>query len=166
MASKVCKIGCTCGRHRPGSTIVYKRTAQHKVAAILQQRPDTAARNAQPRRLATRLAASQTLTERWPERRAATSGGKRRTSGYLGYTGGDTGNAFFAVLGPVGYVREHIIRYGPATYDRYKVDFAHLLARVVIELDGPYHQATEEADACRDARLRELGWRVIRIHHD
>ena len=49
--------------------------------------------------------------------------------------------------------------------DLYTVDFAVLKARLVIEIDGGVHglEAVERADAERDARLKALGWRVVRI---
>lgn len=169
MASSPCKLGCTCGRHRPGTTVVYTRTWEHRMRARSLARPDTAERNRQPRSILTRLRAGESIRLAWEEGRHSSennTGGLRRTSGNFGYSGGDTGDAFAAVLCPVGYVREYLIQYGPDRYDRYKVDFAHLEAKVVIELDGPYHQATKEEDLCRDERLRLLGWKVIRINHD
>ena len=48
----------------------------------------------------------------------------------------------------------------------YNLDFAHLGAKVNIELDGPYHYNLPHEDAQRDAKLKELGWKVIRINHD
>lgn len=166
MSSLPCPVGCTCGRHRPGTTVVYKRTMAHRLQARSASRPDTAARNRKPRSIVTRLRASASLAEGWKDRTPRSSGGKRRTSGNFGFTGAETGEAFAEVLRPVGYVREYVIRYGVGKYNHYKVDFAHPEAKVVIELDGPYHEASEEADACRDAKLRKLGWKVIRINHD
>ena len=35
--------------------------------------------------------------------------------------------------------------------------------RVVVEVDGGYHQRRKAADAKRDARISRLGWRVVRV---
>lgn len=84
------------------------------------------------------------------------------------FWGGKTGSDFAAVLIPAGYERELFVQWGSRRYDRYKLDFAHSAAKVNIELDGPYHDrdSSPEQDAARDQRLRELGWKVIRIKHD
>lgn len=46
---------------------------------------------------------------------------------------------------------------------RYIVDFAAPAARLVVEVDGGYHAGRRAGDRRRDARLRELGWRVVRV---
>ena len=88
--------------------------------------------------------------------------------------GGDTGDAFAEVLCPAGYVREHLVYYGerimPVGYGglrrRYfRLDFAHVEGKINIELDGPNHKTQQAEDQTRDAILRELGWKVIRIKH-
>ncbi len=43
------------------------------------------------------------------------------------------------------------------------VDFLDRENRVVIEVDGSSHTGHEDADAFRDERMREAGYRVIRI---
>jgi very-short-patch-repair endonuclease len=43
------------------------------------------------------------------------------------------------------------------------VDFLDRANRVVIEVDGSSHDTKGEADALRDERMREAGYRVIRI---
>lgn len=43
------------------------------------------------------------------------------------------------------------------------VDFASPEARLVIEVDGGYHETRERADARRDRRLRCAGYRVLRV---
>ena len=48
---------------------------------------------------------------------------------------------------------------------RYRFDFAHLEGKIDIELDGPCHFQSREEDAKRDAVLRALGWKIIRIKH-
>ncbi len=55
--------------------------------------------------------------------------------------------------------RQHII-------DRYIVDFVSLPKRLVIEVDGSIHEARQEEDAARTARLKELGFDVLRFTND
>jgi len=45
------------------------------------------------------------------------------------------------------------------------VDFLAVRARLVVEVDGPYHAtaARRRADARRDRRLRRAGYRVLRL---
>ena len=43
------------------------------------------------------------------------------------------------------------------------VDFACTKVRLVVEVDGGYHEGRERQDASRDRHLRELGWRVLRV---
>lgn len=77
-------------------------------------------------------------------------------------------NDFDSLLRPLGYEREFIVRWNAAG-SLYRLDFAHPDARVNIELDGPCHRANRSAqsrDARRDARLRAIGWRVVRVKHD
>ena len=46
---------------------------------------------------------------------------------------------------------------------RYIVDFAAPAVRLVVEVDGGYHQRRVRLDAKRDAALAKLGWKVVRI---
>jgi very-short-patch-repair endonuclease len=46
---------------------------------------------------------------------------------------------------------------------RFIVDFAAPGVRLVVEIDGGYHQRRQRADARRDRDLRRLGWRVLRL---
>jgi very-short-patch-repair endonuclease len=47
------------------------------------------------------------------------------------------------------------------------VDFACTKVRLVVEVDGPYHERRRRPDARRDAALCQLGWHVFRIEeHD
>lgn len=87
--------------------------------------------------------------------------------------GGSTGDDFAAVLCPVGFIREFHVSYGehvvPTPFGprrrQFNLDFAHIEGKINIELDGSSHKTTAEADAVRDAILREIGWRIIRIKH-
>lgn len=89
------------------------------------------------------------------------------------WQGGKVGEDFAAVLCPAGFIREYHFLYGEHVVmtafglrrKSFNLDFAHVEGRINIELDGPSHKATAEADAARDAVLRGLGWRVIRIKH-
>ena len=65
--------------------------------------------------------------------------------------------AYASILVPCGYKREFWV-------EKYRLDFAHPYAKVNIELDGPWHYPNLDAE--RDAFLRALGWRIIRIRHD
>ena len=46
------------------------------------------------------------------------------------------------------------------------VDFACYASRLVIEIDGPAHDATVPQDAARDAYLERIGFRVLRFSAD
>jgi very-short-patch-repair endonuclease len=46
---------------------------------------------------------------------------------------------------------------------RYIADFCAPSLRLIIEVDGAYHAERTRADARRDAALRGLGYRVVRI---
>ncbi len=43
------------------------------------------------------------------------------------------------------------------------VDFAATKIRLVVEVDGGYHQGRQNRDEARDRALARLGWRVLRI---
>lgn len=43
------------------------------------------------------------------------------------------------------------------------VDFACTKARLVVEVDGGYHEGRQRRDAARDRALAAHGWRVLRI---
>lgn len=105
------------------------------------------------------------LREETKQRISASRIGK----GYGGaqnYRGGSTGDAFAAVLCPVGYIREFVWQWGPLGTDRFHLDFGHPEAKTCFELDGPGHCHTPQEDAERDEILKHFGWRVIRIRHD
>jgi very-short-patch-repair endonuclease len=47
------------------------------------------------------------------------------------------------------------------------VDFACTKVRLVVEVDGPYHEQRARHDSARDRALNELGWCVVRVpDHD
>lgn len=46
---------------------------------------------------------------------------------------------------------------------RYIVDFCAPSPRLVVEVDGVCHESRPRADARRDAELRGLGYRVLRV---
>jgi very-short-patch-repair endonuclease len=46
---------------------------------------------------------------------------------------------------------------------KFIADFAAPACRVIVEVDGGYHATRSRADAARDAKLRRLGWRVVRL---
>ena len=43
------------------------------------------------------------------------------------------------------------------------VDFACTKVRLVVEVDGGYHEQRGRHDAARDRTLNELGWHVVRV---
>ena len=43
------------------------------------------------------------------------------------------------------------------------VDFACTKVRLVVEVDGAYHQERAHHDRARDRALNELGWQVLRV---
>ena len=47
------------------------------------------------------------------------------------------------------------------------VDFACTKVRLVVEIDGGYHEQRARHDAARERTLNELGWQVLRVvdHH-
>ena len=47
--------------------------------------------------------------------------------------------------------------------ERFIVDFLAPSVRLVVEVDGGYHARRRRADERRDAKLRRLGYRVLRI---
>jgi very-short-patch-repair endonuclease len=61
--------------------------------------------------------------------------------------GSETGFAFRRQL----VIGEHI------------VDFACTKVRLVVEVDGGYHELRARHDAARDRALNELGWHVLRV---
>jgi very-short-patch-repair endonuclease len=56
----------------------------------------------------------------------------------------------------VGFRRQFVI-------GRFIADFAAPAARLIVEVDGGYHQQRARADARRDRELTRLGWRVLRV---
>jgi very-short-patch-repair endonuclease len=46
---------------------------------------------------------------------------------------------------------------------RFVVDFCAPAARLVVEVEGRHHEWRRGADARRDAKLRKLGFRVVRL---
>jgi very-short-patch-repair endonuclease len=50
----------------------------------------------------------------------------------------------------------------------YVADFVCIAARLIVELDGPPHDAADQRlhDSRRDAWLRSQGWRVLRFSND
>jgi very-short-patch-repair endonuclease len=46
---------------------------------------------------------------------------------------------------------------------RYIADFASRDARLVVEVDGGYHESRRAADARRDRVLRRAGYRVLHV---
>jgi len=66
------------------------------------------------------------------------------------------------ILCPLGYEMD-VVHIPAPTSGTYMLDFAHREAKVNIEIDGNSHIGREVHDARRDAYLKNLGWKVIRI---
>jgi Protein of unknown function (DUF559) len=68
------------------------------------------------------------------------------------------------ILKPAGWIREYSIGV-PGNTRNYKVDLAHVAAKVAIECDGPSHHQPlkKNLDAKKTKILKSLGWKVIRI---
>lgn len=137
---RLCDINCTCARH----------THTNERSATVRQRWSSGEFKDRPKNLCS----------------LGCKCGKHLPQPHR-FRGGRTGDDFAAVLCPVGFVREHRIFYTSYPQRRYyQLDFAHVEAKVNIELDGPYHLSSEEDDKLRDTLLRSKGWKVIRIRHD
>lgn len=102
---------------------------------------------------------------------------KARGHATVNFSGGQEGTKLAGILCPLGYVREHYLYYGEPVVSfgvarlrrRFiRLDFAHLKAKIDVELDGPSHAKPDQIaeDVRRDALLIELGWRVVRIRHN
>ena len=85
---------------------------------------------------------------------------KHSANAVRSWRGGEDGDVFASILCPLGYVRELQVRHAGRQYN---LDFAHPEVKVNIELDGLYHMSTPEEDTQRDATLKDLGWKIIRI---
>lgn len=81
-------------------------------------------------------------------------------TGGQGQPANELAQFYAGLLCPLGYVAEHRVR-------RYRIDFALVGQKIAIEIDGTAHRSAERRahDNMRDAILRLLGWRVIRVRH-
>ena len=63
------------------------------------------------------------------------------------------------------FLRQHPLIYkgNLIRYNYFIADFYCDAKKVIIELDGPVHDITEEHDQFRDSELNELGIKVLRI---
>lgn len=158
----ICGDGCTCGRHTfSGAPGIRRPPRSEEFKANISKQLLGRSNSKQHSERS-----SKGIREAWA--RGAYDTRERRTTeqarSYL--TGGVVGSIVWNLLEPVGYVREFTVVWGPNGHtDKYKLDFAHPFVKVNIELDGPYHLFSKDEDALRDSRLRELGWKVIRVRH-
>jgi hypothetical protein len=76
--------------------------------------------------------------------------------------------SLWKLLKPIGYVREYSLPTGIGYGHHYMLDFALVENKIAIECDGPKHRpfTVQEKDRIKDARLKALGWKVIRVLHD
>lgn len=126
----------------------------------------------------TRAKLSETMTgrvyppERGRARAAAFTAEERAQLAKNKFDGGETAAAFAAVLCPAGFVWEkHRVWFGHKLdalgrrSGSCRMDFAHVEGKINIELDGSSHDSTAQSrkDFERDAILRSMGWKIIRI---
>lgn len=66
-----------------------------------------------------------------------------------------------------GYDMEYPVRHDKAG-SIYRVDFANLKTRHIIQLNGKHNstKVRQAADKVRDAKLEGLGWKVTRVSYD
>jgi very-short-patch-repair endonuclease len=57
------------------------------------------------------------------------------------------------------FKRQHLI-------EKYIADFACVEKKLVVELDGGIHKLKQDSDDIRDAAVRTLGYRVLRITNE
>lgn len=126
----------------------------------------------------TRVKISDTMTgqsyppERGRARAEAYTQEERQLKAKNTFDGGQIAADFAAVLCPVGFIFDkHHVWFGHKISSigrrsgHCRMDFAHVEAKVNIELDGPSHYKNTQnrKDFERDAILRSLGWKIIRI---
>lgn len=68
------------------------------------------------------------------------------------------------ILCPLGYEMD-AVHIPISTGGTYMLDFAHREAKIDIEIDGITHAGRKAHDEKRDAYLKSLGWKVIRVRH-
>ena len=134
-AGRLCEPGCSCGRHKDHTCPSNCTCDKHHSTAC----------------------PPMCQCERHTYR-------ERPDAGYY-WHGGAEGDLYASILLPAGYQRHKYVWYGLGRYDCHELDFAHMEAKVNIELDGPYHYHTPAEDILRDSRLHALGWKIIRIKH-
>lgn len=152
MPADPCRIGCTCGKHQRSlefrDEMSKRRVAEEEALGL---------RGLLPRH-------THTEESRKSYSRAQRGRKAYRGAGSYNFNGGDEGALYASILCPVGYIRHHYVHWGSGTNDRYELDFAHLDSKTNIELDGPSHNPVHD-DGVRDAKLRLLGWKIVRIEH-
>jgi hypothetical protein len=79
---------------------------------------------------------------------------------------------FNSTFAPLGFIREFVVPTKGHTTDHkppsgYKIDFAHPLSKIAVELDGPCHRPLKrrEQDKRKTEVLSSLGWTVFRVPH-
>jgi len=63
-----------------------------------------------------------------------------------------------------GYTAEYMVKFDSAG-SFYRLDYAHPILKICVEVDGPYHRIGAEParDRRRDERLTQLGWAIYRV---
>lgn len=164
----ICKPGCRCKSCRS-----LARTIENKRRWASGTYATRVVRSGEPE-IRAKISASNEGKVRSAEARANYSTSLKRDyasgvrkpapgSGHFNWSGGKQGAKYAAVLCPLGYKREHMLWTSNTPTSIVKLDFALLLEKINIEIDGPYHCTSPDEDKLRDSVLQRLGWKVIRI---
>jgi adenine-specific DNA-methyltransferase len=50
--------------------------------------------------------------------------------------------------------------------DPFVVDFACVEKRLVVEIDGGYHESTHDDDVSRQRKIEQMGWKLMRFSNE
>jgi hypothetical protein len=156
---------CMCGVHVPrqpwnkGRTGIYSAEALKGMSDAAKERPPYI-RTPEHRARQAQIFRGRPIPEEQRHQIAETMRQKKMNHRRY-WMGGADGEEYARILLPAGYVREHCVWLGHPDFRMAVMDFAHLAARVDIELDGIMHIGLK--DGLRDSLLKAEGWRVIRI---
>jgi leucyl-tRNA synthetase len=66
------------------------------------------------------------------------------------------------------FLRQHPILYSGnlKRYNYFVADFYCAAKKIIIELDGPIHDTSEEYDRFRESELQQIGFHILRIRNE